>query len=135
MNIDDKIFDQIFRQQHKKALVYLRGSKTKGDNYDPNRETGFDITNQNPLPVKVLTKTESPGSLMHNEIGLVNAGALSIILQNRDVALIKNSAKIKISGLEYYVHSEAVGNKFLLFPTQFSEFSKVIIFRRDTGNT
>ncbi len=135
MNIDDKIFEEIFRKHHKKAFVYLRSAKTKGDNYDPFRETGFDITSQNPLPVKVLTKIESPGSLMYNELGLVSAGALSIILQDRDVVLFKTSAKIKIGGLQYYVHSEAVGNKVLIFKTQFSKFSKVIIFRRDTGNT
>ncbi len=132
MNIDSKIFDQIFRQHHKKASVYLRSSKTKGDNYDPFRKTGFDVTKQNPLTVKVLTKIESPGSLTYNEIGLVNAGALSIILQDRDVALIKNSEKIIISGLEYYVYNDAIGSKFLIFPTQFAKFSKVIIFRKDT---
>lgn len=132
MNIDDKIFEEIFRKHHKKASVYLRASKTKGDNYDPFRESGFDITKQNPLFVKVLTKVESPSSLMYNELGLVSAGALSIILQDRDVALIKNSAKIKIGGLEYYIYNDGIGNKFLHFPTQFAKYSKVIIFRKDT---
>jgi hypothetical protein len=133
MNIDQKLFDQIFRQHRKNILVYLRSSKTKSDNYDKFRETGFDQTNQNPLTVKALTKVVSPGSLTHNELGLVKAGALQIIIQNRDVNLIKNSEKLTIDNIEYYVYDDAVGQKFLIFPTQFANFSKIIIFRKDVG--
>ena len=132
--IDQKLFDEVFRKLRKIALVYLRSSKTKSDNYDPFRETGFDQTNQNPLPVKALTKVISPGSLTHHEMGLGKAGALQIIIQNRDVNLIKNSEKITIDNIEYYVYDDAVRNKFLIFPTQFANFSKIIIFRKDVGN-
>ncbi len=132
--IDQKVFDQIFRTHRKIALVYLRASKTKGNNYDKFREVGFDQTNQNPLPVKALTKTMSPGSLTHNELGLVKAGAIQIIIQDKDVALIKNSEKLTIDNIEYYVYDDAVGNKLLIFPTQFAKFSKIIIFRKDAPN-
>ena len=132
-SIDQKVFDQIFRTHSKKILVYLRSSKSKGDNYDKFRETGYDQTNQNSLPVKALTKVESPGSLTYNELGLVKAGALSIIVQNRDVNLIKNSERLKINNIEYYVYDDAVGSKFLIFPTQFAKFSKIVIFRKDVG--
>lgn len=133
MNIDQKIFDEMFRKHRKIILVFLRSAKTKGDNYDKFRETGFEITSQNPLPVKALTKVESPSSLTYNQLGLVKAGALSIIIQNRDVDLIKNSEKLTIDNVDYYVYDEAVGNKFLIFPTQFADFSKIIIFRKDVG--
>lgn len=131
--LNQDFFDEFFRKYRKTALVYLRASKTKGDNYDKFRETGFDQTNQNPIPVKALTKTVSPSSLTHRELGLTKAGALQIIIQNRDVNLIKNSDKITIDNIEYYVYDEAVGNKFQIFPTQFAKFSKIILFRKDVG--
>lgn len=134
MEIDQKIFDEVFRKQRKIILTFLRSSKTKSEHYDKFRETGYEITNQNPLPVKALTKVLSPGSLTYHELGLVNAGALQIIIQNKDVELIRNSEKLLINNIEYYVENEAVGNKFLIFPTQYADFSKIIIFRKDTGN-
>lgn len=129
--IDQKLFDEVFRKQRKIALVFLRNSKVKNDNYDPFRDTGYDQTNQNPLPVKALTKVLSPSSLTYHELGLVKAGALQIIVQNKDVTLIKNSEKILIDSLEYYVYDDAVGQKFLIFPTQFANFSKIILFHKD----
>jgi len=131
--IDQKIFDTVFRKNRKIALVFLRSSKTKNENYDPFREIGFDQTNQNPLPVKALTKVLSASSLTYHELGLVKAGALQIIIQNRDVELIKNSEKIFIDNIEYYVYDEGVGNKFQIYPTQFANFTKIIIFRKDVG--
>lgn len=131
--ISQKFFDEFFRKYRITALVYLRGSKTKVDNYDRFRDTGYVQQNQNPLPVKVLTKTISPGELRFREMGLTEAGATAIILADRDVNLIKNSEKITINNIEYYVYNEAVGNKFQIFPTQFADFSKIILFRKDVG--
>lgn len=134
LEISQKLFDQIFRQRAKKALVYLRKTKTKSDNYDKFRETGYNETQQNPLPVKILTKTIAPDSLIYRKMGLGKSGAIQGIIQNRDVNLIKNSDKITISGVEYYVWDDAVGNKLQIYPTQFANFSKVIIFRKDVGS-
>lgn len=131
-NIDKKAFDQIFRSLSKNAFVFLRSGKSKQDNYDPFRDTGFEQSVQNPLPVKVLTKPVTPGSLVHRQMGLAKAGATQIILQDKDVELIKNSEKIEIDGIEYYVFDDAVGNKFQIFSTQFAKFSKIVLFRRDT---
>lgn len=131
--INQKFFDEFYRKYRKIALVYLRSSKDKDANYDPFRETGYVQTNQNPLPVKVLTKVVSPESLTHRELGLTKAGALQIIIQDRDVELIKNSDKISIDNIDYYVYDEAVGQKFQLYPSQFAKFSKIILFRRDVG--
>jgi hypothetical protein len=131
--INQKFFDEFYRKYRKIALVYLRSSKDKDANYDPFRETGYVQTNQNPLPVKVLTKVVSPESLTHRELGLTKAGALQIIIQDRDVELIKNSDKISIDNIDYYVYDEAVGNKFQIYPSQFAKFSKIILFRKDVG--
>lgn len=129
--INQQFFDEFFRKYRKIALVYLRSSKTKNENYDPFREVGFDQTLQNPIPVKALTKITSPSSLTYRELGLTKAGAIQIIVQDKDVNLIKNSEKIFIENIEYYVYDDAVGNRFLIFPTQFAKFSKIILFRKD----
>lgn len=133
MNIDDKIFNQIFRQHHKKALVYLRSSKTKVNNFDPLRDTGFVQQKQNPLPVKVLTQTITPSSLIFREMGLTETGAIQIILADRDVELFKNSEKITIDGKDYYIYRDAVGGKVQILPTQFAKFSKIILSLKDIG--
>ena len=133
LEIDQKIFDTVFRKQRKITLVFLRSSKSKVDNYDPFRETGFEQTNQNTIHTKALTKVVSPGSLTYHELGLVKAGALQIIVQNRDVELIKNSEKLIIDSVEYYAYDDAVGQKFLMFPTQFAKFTKIIIFRKEVN--
>jgi hypothetical protein len=129
--INQNLFDEIFRKHRKIALVFLRGAKTKEDNFDPFRKTGLVQQNQNPLPVKVLPKTLSPGELRFREMGETEAGALAIILQDKDVELIKNSEKITIQNKSYYVYRDAVGGKFQVFPTQFAKFSKIILSRKD----
>lgn len=133
-SINQKVFDQIFRKMRKTALVYLRKSKTKVDNYDTFRDSGYDVTRQNPLAVKVITRTLSSSSLVHREMGITEAGAIQILLHDRDVNLIKNSEKITIKDIEYYVYNEAIGNKFLIFPTEYADYAKIILFRRDVGN-
>lgn len=131
--IDQNFFDEFFRKYRKIALVYLRGAKTKENNYDPSRDTGYVQQNQNPLPVKILTKVISGNSLVFREMGLTEAGALQIILQDRDVELFKNSEKITLDNINYYVFRDAVGGKIQIFPTQFSKFSKIILSRKDIG--
>ena len=128
--ISQNFFEDFFRKYRKTALVFLRGSKTKEEDFDPFRNTGFVQQNQNPLPVKVLTKIVSPNSLVLKEIGLTEAGAIQIILHDRDVELIKNSEKIIIENREYYVFNDAVGNKFQIFPTDYAKYSKVILFHK-----
>lgn len=134
-NINQKMFDEFFRKYRKKALVYLRSSKEAFEDFDPFRETGYKITNQNPLPVKVITKVVSPNSLILKELGMTEAGAIWIILNQRDVTLIQNSEKITIDNKEYYVYNDAVGSKFQIFDTDYTDFSKIILFRKQvTGD-
>ena len=128
--ISQNFFEDFFRKYRKTALVFLRGAKTREEDFDPFRNTGFVQKNQNPLPVKVLPKTVSPNSLIIREIGLTESGAIQIILHDRDVELIKNSEKIIIENREYYVFNDAVGNKFQIFPTDYSKYSKIILFHK-----
>ena len=129
--ISQKFFEEFFRKYRKIALVFLRGAKTREEDFDPFRNTGYVQKNQNPLPVKVLTKTVSPNSLVFKEIGLTEAGAIQIILHDRDVELIKNSEKIIIENREYYVFNDAVGNKLQIFDTDYSKYAKIILFRKE----
>jgi len=131
-NINKKVFDDIFRRCHKVALVVLRKSKTKASNHDPYRKTGYTETYQNAVPVKMITKTISGSSLQYQGLGLAKTGALAVILSNDDVELIKNAENIKIEEDDYYVYSEAVGNKFLIYPTQYADYSKIILFQKDS---
>lgn len=128
--ISQNFFEDFFKKYRKIALVFLRGAKTREEDFDPFRNTGFVQQNQNPLPVKVLTKTVSPNSLVFKEIGLTEAGAIQIILHDRDVELIKNSEKIIIENREYYVFNDAVGNKFQIFPSDYVNYSKIILFHK-----
>jgi len=130
-HIDQRIFDDIFRRTAVRAMVTLRASKTKGSNYDPSRNTGYDLTNQNPFAVNVITKTVTAGSLMYNQIGLVKAGAIQIICSNNDVSLIENSEEITINDVNYYAWADAVGTKVLIFPTQWAKYSKILLFRKE----
>lgn len=132
-HIDAKIFDDIFRRTAIRAMVSLQASKTKNANYDPSRNTGYDETVQNPFAVLVLPRTVTAGSLMYNQIGLVKAGAIQIICSNNDVSLIENSQVITIQDINYYTRDDAVGNKFLQFPTAFAKYSKIILFRKEVG--
>ena len=132
-DISQKVFDQVFRDKHKKAFVFLRGAKSKDANFDPDRDTGYVQQNQNPLTVKVLTQTITPNSLVFREMGLTEAGAIQIILADRDVELFKNSEKITIDNSDYYVYKDLVGGKVLILPTQFASFSKIILSRKDIG--
>lgn len=128
--ISQNFFEDFFKKYRKTALAFLRGAKTREEDFDPFRNTGYVQKNQNPLPVKVLTKTVSPNSLILKEIGLTEAGAIQIILHDRDVELIKNSEKVVIEKREYYVYNDIVGNKFQIFPTDYAKYSRIILFHK-----
>ena len=125
-----KVFDLYFRKFHKKALVFIRSSKEALEDFDPFSDTGYTIKSQNSLTVKILTKTITSNNLILKELGLVESGAIQIILHKRDVTLIKNSRKILINNIEYYVFNNAVGNRFQIFSTDYSDYPKIILFRK-----
>lgn len=131
-DIDQKIHDRYFRKFYKKALVYTTLSKTQQNNFDPFRDTGYKETCQNPLTVKLLPRTLNPESLIFRQMGQTKSGAIEVIVKNNDVNLIKNSEKIVIDSVEYYVYDDSVGNRFQIFDTNWSNYSRVILFRKET---
>lgn len=127
-NIDQNLFEQIFKDTSVKARVTLRASKTKGANFDKYRDVGYEQTNQNPLFIKTLTKAVSANSLIIREIGLVESGAIQMIVQDKDVPLLKLADKILVNNVEYTPFNKALGGKLQIFALPFN-YSKIIVFR------
>lgn len=128
--IEKKVFDQIFLDHSVKIKVFLRGSKTAGDQFDPFRKTGGSEETQNPIFVDAMTKSVSPNSLIIREMGLTESGALQIIVKCNDLSVIKLSKRIVINNIEYYIFNDAVGSKLQIFEAPF-KYKRIIIFRKD----
>lgn len=127
-NIDQNLFEQVFKDQSIKVRVVLKSSKAKATAYDKFRDVGYVQTHQNPLFVKALKKDISPNSLIIREIGLTESGAVQIIVHNNDVALIKLCDTILIKDIQYTPWNKALGSKFQVFELPFN-YSKIILFR------
>lgn len=122
--------DKIFREYSIKIAVYLKTQNTKGDNFDPFRNLGYEITKQNPVWLQALIKDVAPNSLIYRQFGLTEAGAKQILIKKEDIPFIRLSEKITIDNINYYIYNDAVGNKLQIFELPFN-YSKVIIFRKD----
>lgn len=133
MNLEDcinkEVFDKIYKDHSISIKVHLRGSKTKSANHDPFRNIGYTITKQNPLWVKALKRDLTSNSLIIREMGLTQSGAIEIIVQNKDVSLIKASTRVVVNEIDYYPYNDAVGNKFQLTERPFG-YSKIVLFRK-----
>ena len=123
-------FRVFFNQHARTGYAQLKGSKTKGSNFDPNRNTNYTIVKKNPIPVKLLYRPISASSLTYRELGLSETGAIEILVRNNDISLIKLAENIKVKNNNYVAWNNKVGNKFQLYESQFSGFSKIVIFLR-----
>lgn len=127
-NIEQNIFEQIFKDESIKIRVILRASKTKGENFDKFRDIGYQKTHQNPLFVRALTKTISPNSLIIRQIGLTESGAIQIIVKENDASLIKLADIVIIKDENYTPWNKALGGRFQIFDMPFN-YKKIILFR------
>lgn len=130
-NINNNIFDEVFKKHGKKIQVFLRLSSVKGPNFDKFRNTGYTKVIQNPNFIQAMIRTISANSLIYRELGLTESGAVEVIIRNSDVNFIKLSNRIVINSNEYYVYNDAVGNRLQIFPVENFDYSKIIIFRKD----
>jgi predicted RNA-binding protein associated with RNAse of E/G family len=128
-NIKNTVKENLFKDLEETIWVYLRATNTKGNAYDPYRQTGFTTTLQNPLPVKAMIRQLSSNSLIMRELGLAETGAIEIIVQEKDVNLFKICDKIQYNSIEFVTYREALGNRIQITNTQFG-FSKIILFPR-----
>lgn len=120
---------EVFNNRSEKVTVYLRNSKTKGQNYDPYRNTGYTIDLSKPRYVNVIIQTISGDRLILKELGLATSGAVSLIVKNRDITYLKMAQRILIDNENYVTWHEALGNKFIVFKQRTTGFSKVILFK------
>lgn len=127
-NINQKIYDSAFKDYSETVWVHLRTTKTKGSSYDPFRQTGFTETKQNPLPVKAIIRHLQANSLIIRELGLVNSGTLEIIIQEKDLSLIKLAQEITYDGVKYSLYKKALGNRVQIYKRPF-KFVRVVLFR------
>lgn len=128
-NIEGDLKD-LFRSESEKIKVYLRSQKTKSSSYDPFRNTGYTISRTNPIIVKAIVRDIQPEKLIAKEMGLAIAGAKELLIQRKDVNLIRLAEKIEIDNTEYVTYNDALGNKLIIFNRSLN-LSRVIIFLKD----
>lgn len=128
-NIDNIIDVNLFKEYAETVWVYLKSSNSKGSNYDAYRNTGYTKTSQSPEPVKAHVRQILGNSLIAREIGLVESGAIEIVVSSSDVNLFKFCDKVVYNDEEYSIYNQALGNKVQIFKSEFN-FSRVILFRQ-----
>lgn len=127
--ISAEVFEKIFLDYAVKLEVYLRGAKTKAENFDKFRNVGYEKEKRNPIFVSCITKAITPNSLIIRELGLSESGAIQIIVQDQDVSALKLSERIINNNLEYTPWNKALGNRFQEFPSDFVGYTKIVLFR------
>lgn len=95
-----------------KIKIYF-STKTAGDAYDP-YENNYTYTNLNPITIKGYVSQLSPTSLVWNQYGLREQGALEVIVDSKYLSYFENANKIEIDNKEYEVYKEATGNRTLI---------------------
>jgi len=128
-NINKMIRSAIFTDYSETVWVYLKGSNSKGTNYDPYRNTGQTKTNKSPEPVKAHVRQIQGNSLVAREIGLINSGAIEIVIKKSDANLFRICEKVVYNDNEYSLFKQSLGNKVQIFDSPFG-FSRVILFRK-----
>jgi len=121
---------KIYTEFKDKIEVYLKGSKIKGQYFDKYTETGYVITQQNPVFIKAIVRDVKAEELITKNIGLTSFGAKKIVIKERDVSLIKDASKIVINEEDYYVYNDAVGNKLQIADDKLGYFT-VLLFKKE----
>jgi len=128
-NVHQKLKDSIFSDYTETVWVYLKASNTKGNSYDPYRNTGYTKTNQSPEPVKAYVRQIRGDSLIARELGLVHSGAIEIVIESRDANLFRICEKVKYNDVEYSPFNLALGDRVQIYKSDF-DFSRVVLFRK-----
>lgn len=122
--------DKIYTEFKETVTVYLKGSKTKSANYDKFTDTGYTLTQQNPIFIKAIIRDVKAEELITKNIGLTSFGAKKIVIKERDVSLIKNASRIVIKDEDYYVYDDAVGNKLQIADDKFGYYT-ILVFKKE----
>ena len=122
--------NKIYKEFKETVTVYLKGSKTKSASYDKFTDTGYTLTQQNPIFIKAIIRDLKAEELITKNLGLVAYGAKKIVIKERDVTLIKNASRIVIKDEDYYVYDDAVGNKLQIADDKLGYFT-VVLFKKE----
>jgi hypothetical protein len=119
----------ILKDYTEKVYVYLPGATTQAMEYDKYRDVNYQKNQQNYLVVNAWIRDTSANELIIRSIGLVAVGAKKLVIKNKDVNLFKYAIRIVIKDEDYYVFSDAVGNKMQIMPLDDS-YSEITIFKK-----
>jgi hypothetical protein len=128
-NYHDKLHKNIFKNYAETIWVYLKGTNIKGVDYDPFRKTGFKKVNQNPEPVKAHVRQIQGNSLIARELGLVESGAIEVVIKSQDENLFRICEKIIYNDVDYTPFKKGLGDRIQIFKSPFG-FSRVVLFQR-----
>ena len=126
--IQSKFKETVFKDYYETVWVYLKATNTKGSTYDPYRQTGYTITNHSPLSVKAYVRQLTSSSLIMRELGLVESGAIEIVVEDSDVNLFKFCEKVKYDDNQYTPFRSALGNRVQITKISFG-FYKIVLFK------
>ena len=124
---------ELFRTESRKIAIYLKQTSTKTAGYDPFRNTGTTVHNQNAIYKRAIVRQFTPEKLIIKEFGLALSNSVELIMQSSDVNFIKLAEKIIIQGQEYVPFHSALGNKALIFARPYG-MSRVILFSKEDTN-
>ncbi len=128
-NFHNKLHNDIFKSYSETIWVYLKGSNTKGVDYDPFRNTGYVKSIKNPEPVKAHVRQIQGNSLVARELGLVESGAIEIVIKSCDESLFRLCEKVMYNDKEYTPFNKALGNRVQIFTSPF-DFTRVVLFQK-----
>ena len=120
----------ILKDYKENVYIFLPGSTIKSTNYDKYRDVGYQSTRQNYQVVKAWIRETSSNELIVKNLGLVASGAKKLVIKNNDINLFKLAHRIVIDETEFYVFSDAVGNKMQIQKLDDS-YAEITIFKKD----
>lgn len=127
-NIHKQLTIDAFKNYKETVWCYLKSSNSKGVNYDPYRNTGYTKTQQAPLNVDAIVHSLTPENRVLKELGYHEFGSIEIVIESKDINLIKICEKIEYDGNDYSPYTEALGNRIQISKRSFG-FYKVILFK------
>lgn len=127
-NVHQKLKDSIFKEYNETVWVYLKKTNTKSSNYDPYRNTGYTKSYQSPEPVKAYVRQIRGNSLVARELGLMQSGAIEIVINSSDENIFRICDRVKYNNVEYSPFNKALGDRVQIYKSDFN-FSRVVLFR------
>ncbi|MHA2013381.1 MAG: hypothetical protein ACTSWG_13505 [Candidatus Helarchaeota archaeon] len=127
--IHSRFSDTVFADFTETLWVTLKASNSKGSRYDKYRDEGYSKTYENPYPVNAYVRQLQANSLIMRELGLVETGAIEVVVKEQDKGIIEIAEKIEYDSKVYSVFNKALGNRVQITKTPFG-FYRIVLFRK-----